>query len=87
MISFHHKPVIRTGYTKIERILYMKKIFFKTMITGLLVLSLTLTACAGPAADKSTTESTQTEKTNPKEQTIGQLADYFIQAADDYRCV
>lgn len=62
----------------------MKKNIFKTMITGLLVLSLTLTACAGPAAGKSTTESTLTEKTNPKEQTIGQLADYFIQAADDY---
>lgn len=50
------------------------------MTAGALILMASLIACAGPALGATPSLA----GTNAKALTIGQLADYFIQAADDY---
>ncbi|MCD2491749.1 M13 family metallopeptidase [Lacrimispora sp. NSJ-141] len=68
----------------------MKRI--KTITAIVLLLSLTLTACTRPAASESTAPEESSSSgaasipsdTEGESMTLGQLADYFVQAADDY---
>ncbi|QNM05144.1 M13-type metalloendopeptidase [Qiania dongpingensis] len=70
----------------------MKKKWIKTITAIVLLLSLTLTACTRPAPSGSTAprESSSSgmesapSDTKGKSMTLGQLADYFVKAADDY---
>lgn len=70
----------------------MKIKWIKTMIASVLLLSLALTACAGPAPAGTGTPGEEGSSSTPsvpaastgQSLTLGQLADYFIQAADDY---
>lgn len=68
----------------------MKIKWIKTITAGILLLSLTLTACSAPRGNSSTEEGsssgneTTLEETRGEPLTLGTLADYFIKAADDY---
>ncbi len=70
----------------------MKKKWIKTITAAILLLSLTLTACTRPAPSESAApgESSAsgtepaTSDTKGESMTLGQLADYFVKAADDY---
>ena len=64
----------------------MKTKIFAKLTAAALTLSLALTACADPAPAGSTLPSATPAPTETvtKPMTVGALADYFIQAADDY---
>ena len=64
----------------------MKTKLFTKLTAVALVLTLTLTACASPAPGGNTSSGAASSSTEnvTKPLTIGQLAGYFIQAADDY---
>ena len=64
----------------------MKTKLFAKLTAAALILSLALTACAGPGPGGGTLPSATPAPTETvtKPMTVGALADYFIQAADDY---
>lgn len=63
----------------------MKTKLFTRLTAVTLLLIMTLTACAGPAPGDSTAPGTSPAPAdNGAALTTGQLADYFIKAADDY---
>lgn len=63
----------------------MKTTLYAKLMAASLSLLLALTACMGPSPNKNTSSTTPTPiETVTKPMTVGALADYFIQAADDY---
>ncbi|GKH46777.1 M13-type metalloendopeptidase [Anaerotruncus massiliensis (ex Togo et al. 2019)] len=63
----------------------MKTTLYAKLMAASLSLLLALTACMGPSPNKNTSSTTPTPiETATKPMTVGALADYFIQAADDY---
>ena len=64
----------------------MKRKLFTRLTAGILLLIMTLTACAGPGPGDSTTSGASPVPADNEAEnlTTGQLADYFMKAADDY---
>lgn len=69
-----------------ERTFSVKTNLIRKLSSGALALALMLTACVGPALSESTTPAYMPPliETVASPMTVGQLADYFIEAADDY---
>lgn len=86
MLSFQQFSAMPMAVAVTERMSFMKTKWLKTITAIILLLSLTLTACTGSAPAESTASgaSPAPAQTAGKSLTLGQLADYFIKAADDY---